>query len=69
MGRSLEMWGSLNSCLHRLHGQGHCLGLAKIGVLTLHFCFVTCGVGMVALCAAGVLGMIRRLNEMVSVEH
>ena len=48
VGRSLETWGGLKSCLHGLHRQGHLLGLAEIGMLTLHFCFVICGVGMVA---------------------
>ena len=48
VGWSLETWGGLKSCLHGLHRQGHLLGLAEIGMLTLHFCFVICGVGMVA---------------------
>ena len=30
VGRSLETWGGLKSCLHGLHGQGHLLGLAAL---------------------------------------
>ena len=30
VGRSLETWGGLKSCLHGLHSQGHLLGLAAL---------------------------------------